>query len=236
QRLRELVKETPVPPPRPSESEIPPNPPFSKGGTERTSTLTIHLEQRNQALDIRYYLPGTEVIASATHAWQDVLVARGDPQGALFALLFGAETEWEPVFRRLFQQPAPQPRPNPILHPVRLRICTEEPLLLALPWSLITWNHYRLSERGWTFTTTGVLDPTEDCKTSTPCPALIVAPASETLAPHHSQAIGETLRQICPAGRHADYVRQVGTRRELENVLCGMRPHLVYVCASGSRQ
>ncbi|MDS4030276.1 MAG: toll/interleukin-1 receptor domain-containing protein, partial [Candidatus Contendobacter sp.] len=239
QHLRELAKETPVPPPRPGVPEIPPNPPFSKGGTERifrSNTLTIHLAQRNQALDIRYYLPGMEAIASATHAWQDVLAARGDPQGALFELLFGAETEWEPVFRHLFQQPAPQPRPNPILHPVRLRICTEEPLLLALPWSLITWNHYRLSERGWTFTTTGVLDPTEDCKTSTPCPALIVAPASGTPDPYHPQAIGEALRQICPTGRHADYVRQVGTRAELERALCGMRPHLVDVCASGSRQ
>ena len=31
QRLRELVKETPVPPPRPSESEIPPTPLFQRG-------------------------------------------------------------------------------------------------------------------------------------------------------------------------------------------------------------
>lgn len=193
------------------------------------------MERRGSTLDIRYNLPGMEVITTTTHNWQDALVARGDPQGELFALLFGTETEWEPVFRRLFQQPAPQPRPNPIRAPVRLRICTEEPLLLALPWSSITWNHYRLSEQGWTFTTTSVLDPTEDCATSTPCPALIVAPASGTPDPRHPQAIGEALRQICPTGRHADYVRQVGTRRELENALCGMRPHLVYVYACGTR-
>lgn len=239
QRLRELAKETPVPPPRPNGPEIPPNLPFPKGGTERISrsnTLTIHLERRGPALDIRYYLPGMEAIASATHAWQDVLAARGDPQGALFELLFGAETEWEPVFRRLFQQPAPQPRPNPIRAPVRVRICTEEALLLALPWGLTTWNHYRLSEQDWTFTTTGVLDPIEDVVTSTPCPVLIVAPASGTPDPGHPQVIGEALRQICPTGRHADYVRHVRTRAELENAVCGMRPHLVYVCAHGSRQ
>ena len=243
QRLRELAKETPVPPPRPNGPEIPPNPPFLKGGTERISrsnTLTIHLERRDQALDIRYYLPGMEAIASATHAWQDVLVARGDPQGALFKLLFGTETEWEPVFRRLFQQPAPQPRPNPIRAPVRVRVCTEEALLLALPWGLTMWNDYRLTiDQGWEFTTTGVLDPTEDCVTSTPCPVLIVAPAradgGTTPDPHHPQAIGEALRQICPTGRHADYLRHVRTRVELENAVRGMRPHLVYVYACGSR-
>jgi hypothetical protein len=205
-------------------------PPFSSG----PYTLTVHLERHGPALDIRYNLPGMEAIAPVTRNWQDALVARGDPQGALFELLFGTETEWDPVFRHLFQQPAPQPRPNPIRAPVRLRICTEEPLLLALPWSLTLWNHYRLSERGWTFTTTGMLDPTEDCVTSTPCPALIVAPASGTPDPHHPQAISEALRQLWPTGRHADYVRQVGTRRELENALCGMRPHLVYVYACGT--
>ena len=171
QRLRELARETPVLPPRPNGPEIPPNPPFSKGGTERMSpsnTLAVHLERRDPALDIRYYLPGMEAIASTTHPWQDVLVARGDPENALFALLFGAETNWEPIFRRLFQQPAPQPRPNPIRAPVRVRICTEEALLLAIPWGLTTWNHYRLTEQGWTFTTTGMLDPTEDVVTSTP--------------------------------------------------------------------
>lgn len=198
-------------------------------------TLTIHLEKRGPTLDIHYYLPGMETIASTTRNWQDALVARGGPEGALFALLFGAETEWEPVFRRLFQRSDPQPRPNPIFAPVRVRIRTEEPLLLALPWSLTTWNHYRLSEQGWTFTTTGVLDPTEDCATSTPCPALIVAPASGTPDPHHPQAISETLRQICPTGRHADHVRTIRTRAELERALCGMRPHLVYVYAVGSR-
>jgi hypothetical protein len=210
----------------------PMNPPLSSSGPY---TLTVHLERRGPALDIHYYLPGMEAIASVMRNWQDVLVARGD-LGEMFTLLFGAETEWEPVFRRLFQQPAPQPRPNPILASVHLRICTEEPLLLALPWSLTTWNGYRLSgEQGWTFTTTGVLDPTEDVITSTPCPVLIVAPASGTPDPHHPQAISEALRQIWPTGRHADYVRQVGTRRELENALSGMRPHLVYVYGCGGR-
>ncbi len=233
-RLQELVKVTPVPPARLNGPEIPPNPPFLKGGAERLSRsniLTIHLEKRGPAFDIHYYLPGMEAIASVTRNWQD----GDDPKGALFALLFGAETEWEPVFRRLFQQPAPQPRPNPIRAPVRLRICTEEPLLLALPWSLTTWNHYRLSEQGWTFTTTGVSDPTEDVVTSTPCPVLIVAPASGMPDFHHSQAISEKLRQLWPTRHHADCIRQVSTRRELENALCGMRPHLVYVYGCGSR-
>lgn len=238
QRLRELAKEAKTPikstPPAPATTSNQP-PVVALSSSLGPYTLTIHLERRGSTLDIRYNLPGMGVITTTTHNWQDALVARGNPQGELFTLLFGTETEWEPVFRRLLQQPASQPRPNPIRAPVRLRICTEEPLLLALPWSLITWNHYRLSEQGWTFTTTSVLDPTEDCATSTPCPALIVAPASGTPDPHHPQAIGEALRQICPTGRHADYVRQVGTRRELENALCGMRPHLVYVYACGTR-
>jgi hypothetical protein len=203
-------------------------------------TLTIQLEKRGPALDIHYYLPGMQAIGSITHDWQDALAARGDPEGGLFALLFGTETEWEPVFRRLFQQPAPQPRPNPIRAAVRLRICTEESLLLTLPWGLTLCKDYRLSEQGWTFTTTGVLEPTADVVTSAPCPVLVVAPSlvggGMAPDPRHHQAVGEALRQICPTGHQADYVRQVGTRRELENALCGMRPHLVYVYAHGSRQ
>jgi hypothetical protein len=241
QRLRELAKEAKTPitstPPTPSttSSHRTVGTPLPPSGLH---PLTVHLERRGPALDIRYYLPGMEVITSTTHSWQDVLAARGDPQGALFALLFGAETEWEPVFRRLFQQPAPQPRPNPIRAPVRLRVCTEEALLLGLPWGLTTWNHYPLTGQGWEFTTTGVVDPTEDCATSTPCPVLVVAPVAAggvVPDPHHPPAIIDTLRQICPTGRQADYVRHVRTRAELENAVRGMRPHLVYVCACGTR-
>ena len=212
------------------------NPHLSSSGPY---TLTVHLERRGTTLNIRYYLPGMEAIASTTRNWQDVLVARGDPEGKLFELLFGAETEWEPVFRRLFQRPDPQPRPNPIFAPVRVRVCTEETLLLALPWGLTTWNHHRLSQQGWEFTTTGVSDPNQDCATSTPCPVLIVAPSlaagGAAPDPHHPQAISEALRQLWPTGRHSDYVRHVRTRAELERALCGMRPHLVYVYACGIR-
>ena len=136
QRLRELAKEaktsiTSTPPvPSTNSSHSPAVAPPSSSGPY---ILTVHLERRGPALDIRYYLPGMEAIAATAHPWQDALVARGDLEGALFALLFGTEIEWEPVFRRLFQRPAPQPRPNPIRAPVRLRICTVESLLLALP-------------------------------------------------------------------------------------------------------
>ena len=244
QRLRELAKETPAPiPPKPPDPSTTSSQPAvgAPPSSSRPYTLTVHLERREQALDIRYYLPGMEAITSTTHSWQDALAARDDPQGALlFKLLFGAETDWESVFRRLFQQPDPQPQPNPIRAPVRVRICTEEALLLALPWGLTTWNDYRLTDQGWEFTTTGVLDPTEDCVTSPPCPVLVVAPSVAsgglTPDPRHSQAISETLRQICSTGRHADYLRHVRTRTELENAVRGMRPHLVYVYACGSRK
>ncbi len=212
------------------------NPHLSSSGPY---TLTVHLERRGPALDIRYYLPGMEAIASVTRNWQDALVARGDPKGALFELLFGAETEWEPVFRRLFQQtrpPTPAQSDSRAGAPAHLHRGTAaaglavgpdhvERLPIDRPESGLGIHDHRCvgPDRGWRH-----LDPLPGADRRT-------AWALGAPDPHHPQVIEEALRQIWPTGHPTDYLRCVRARAELENALYGMRPHLVYVYACGSR-
>jgi hypothetical protein len=220
----------------------------------RAYELTVHLELNGDMLDVRYYLPGTDVIDSAQRSWSTLAAQLGSISsqldsatigqlsatwGALFFdLLFGKETEWEKIMRALFRQPSPQPRPNPIRSPVRLRICTEESGLLGLPWRLTAWKSYLLVDHDWEFSTTQVINPTEDYTTTAPCNVLIVAPRAEVDGvapdPGHPQALIDVLKKVWPTGREPGYVRVVQTRRELENALRGMRPHLIYVYGHGT--
>jgi len=230
-------------------------------GESAVYELTIHLERRGDDLGTAYYLPGSAAIASATRAWKPLLTplediaeqldSQRDPSlqsllaqasaewGArLFDLLFGPESQWEGVLRTLFDQPPPAPRPNPSRKPVRLRICTDEPLLLGLPWRLTAWNATLLVDRDWEFSTSGEIDPKENFVTAAPCNVLIVAPQAQWRGvapdPAHAQAIVEVLQRVWPSSRKPEYARIVGTRSELAKALRGMHPHLIYVYGHGS--
>ncbi len=152
----------------------------------------------------------------------------------LFELLFGDETQWEGIFRNLFHQPPEQPRPNPIRSPVKLRICTDDPQLLSLPWRLTAWHDYRLVHQGWTFATTQQLQPTDSYTTTAPCNVLIVAPRSDKLDATHVVAVADVLRQVWPLRQVQGYLRTVRTRQEVDNALLGMPPHLIYIYAQGT--
>jgi len=202
--------------------------PYPTGPT--TYQLTVYLARHGNTLDAHYYLPGTDAIATGSHPWQDIPASQNPAGEILFKLLFGTGESWEKVSHALFQQ---RQSYNPIWAPVRLRLCTDDPVLLRLPWCLTAWNDWLLVDRGWEFTTTHVTDPTEDYMTYAPCEVLIVAPRIEVSDikpdPGHSEAIKEVLQKVWPTGRQPDYVQIVRDRPALEKALSGMRPHLIYV-------
>lgn len=222
-------------------TESPPRSPAPYPAGSRTCSLTVHLARRGSLIDVQYYLPRTDdAIGSATHHWEDALAAQSlsAPGETLFRVLFGAETEWRQVARALFQQTSTLL--NPIGASVRLRVATDDPVLLRLPWCLTAWNDYPLVNHGWEFTTTHVVEPTTDCTTYAPCEVLIIAPQAALngveLNPEHPKAIVEVLQKVWPTGRQPDYARIVGARSALEKALRGMHPHLIYFygCWAGS--
>ncbi len=98
------------------------------------------------------------------------------PGDALFALLFGGETDWEPLFRTLFGYPEYGTRPNPTRGGVRLRLCSQAPLLLSLPWTLLSWDGRCLIDVGWKITTGSDVEPLRDCVTVPTGEFLVVWP------------------------------------------------------------
>jgi hypothetical protein len=175
----------------------------------REYRLTIHIERHAEELRVSHYLPGTDAIASRTLPRDDVIrlstktltASAGVSYGnQLFDLLFGQEVEWEGILRQLFHEPAPGYHPTPIRHPVHCRICTTEPQLSSLSWRQTSWNEYRLSDYGWTFSTTQTLHPVEDINTTAPCNVLIVISQGNnpqiTPDQQHPQAIADVLQKV----------------------------------------
>jgi hypothetical protein len=227
----------------------------SIAGSAREHTLTVRLERRDDAFEARYHLPGTEAIASAVRPWREIAaevepIALALDRGGDFSVpaswgeslarvLFGPDSQWGPVLRVLFGAAEPAPQPTPLRGPVRLRICTEDALLAGLPWRLTSWNGRTLVEltNGWIFEVSRAIDPTGDFTTTAPCNVLVVAPASAAEAGKlhdatHPKAVAEVLGDVWPTGRDPGFLRVARTRKELENALAGMRPHVVYVYAA----
>ena len=207
------------------------------------------------------HLPGREAVASRSMLWDSVkwwlqpfqdpldrylnlklLPQLNDPNGygkVLFDILFGGTKDWEPVLRLLFDRPD-GPRPNPTLHPVRLRIHVEDPLLAGLPWRIAVWNRQPLLDAGWVFTMTHTLDPTADLLSTAPFNVLVVAPQLLKVQgggphePEHARAVFDVLQKAWPTGRDAGYVQVARTRADLEQGLRDLRPLLLYAYGYGS--
>lgn len=232
-------------------------------GTARAYQLTVHFTVRGDDLETRYYLPGTDAIATTSRRWSDLagplaaFARRIDESRAasidellaketasvgaqLFELVFGSDAQWEPVLRTLFDRPPSSPRANPTWAPVQLRVCSEQALLLGLPWALLAWQGTPLLDRDWQFCTCSELDPLDNPHTPAPASVLIIAPHcaapsdEPAAAVPHVQAIGEVLQKAWPSARQQDYLRVVRTRNEVANALRGMRPHLIYIRAPAS--
>lgn len=205
--------------------------------------LTVELERRGSDLAARYFLPGSAAMLETSALWASVGerledIDRSIDEGVLplrsgdvlFETLLGPEARWEKVLRAAFRRGAKGPRPNPTFDKLRVRIATDDSLLLRLPWRLTAWNGKSLAERGWSFSTTHVLDPTDDRTTTAPANVLVIAPRKNG----HIQAVVELLRSVWPTDREPpDYVRAVGSRQAIKNAWRGMRPHAVYVHARG---
>lgn len=153
------------------------------------------------------------------------------PGATLFGLLFGEATDWVELFKALFPS---LPRPSPAAGAVRLRLRTSEPVLLGLPWRLLTYEHRSLVVDGWTMSTTSAA---RDSATSRATPitepnqdVVILASADaaeagldsrrwiDVLAEHWGKAAGERVRLITQ-------------RSEIDH---GPAPHLLVVLAGPS--
>ena len=263
-RLRELAADpaTGVSAPMPAPT-VNPHPPVTAAPTapSRDYTLSVSLDRTGDRLRVCCHLPGTDPIAERSCPWErvkalaePVAAARDEPGQwqklldtareqhgpALFELLFGREQDWEPVLRTLFHRPLPQPRPNPVFAPVRLRICSDEPLLRDLPWRLTAWNRRLLVEEGWTFLLGDEVDPVLDCTSTAPFQILMLAPREalngERPDPAHPRAVEEVVRAVWPNRQGGlPYLRVVHDRRALDHALAGMGCHLLYVYGFATR-
>lgn len=205
--------------------------PLPPAAETRSYTLTVHLARRDGQLDLRYTLPGSDVIDTATLAWATLTsppeeIARALDQadeatlpgllrersatwGALLGeLLLGPAGRCARLLRIVFERPPPAAQPNPTLFPVRLRICTSDPLLLGLPWRLSRWQGSLLVDSGWEFSTSSVVDPGEYPVVPAPAGVLIIAPRSAGQGPASDpaqvEAIVDALRQAWPSPRRAE--------------------------------
>jgi hypothetical protein len=220
-----------------------------------TYELSIHLARRGNNLVVEYYLPGTQAFDAYPRPWQEIEqklkpmvdILAGDDRtamegligtataywgGVLFDLLFGPEHRWETIFRTAFHLEHGA-RPTPIRAPLRVRVCSEDPLFLNLPWRLTAWEGRLLVNSDWLFVNAAVCDPNDDCTTTAPCGVLLVLPHARPQglipAQDHAEAVKEVLNQVWPGGDTQNTLRQARTRRQLEHALMGQRPHLVYV-------
>ena len=230
--------------------------------------LTVKLERHGDQLNASYFLPGSEALFPHSLPWQNIetqLRPIGDFLDSgkssdlkdlladaprvygrqLFEVLFGKDDECQKILRSLFSQPAKQPSPSPIMHAVRLRICTDEPLLFRLPWHLTAWREKLLIDRtggGWEFIVGRGqdADPANDCETVLPCNILVIAPnagfnAKQTQQREdHLKSFKSVLQDVWPTqDQKLPYLRQEFNRKGIKEALLGMSPHLIYVYAHG---
>lgn len=168
----------------------------------------------------------------ATHLTRGGLVAVGE---LLFALLFGAEEQWEPVLRGVFKAPS-GPRPNPPRYPVRLRVLADDPLLAGLPWRITAWRGRWLLDSGWTFEAVANEEPRGHVEVRAPARVLAITPrAGEPLdTAAHFDDLRETLLKISEHYGDEGFLARVEIREDLVAAFRGMRPQVVYYYGHGA--
>lgn len=154
----------------------------------------------------------------------------------LFELLFPEEALWRKLFAGLFSL-GDQRLANPSLHPVRLRVWTEDPELLSLPWRMTLWQSEWLLNSGWTFEV--VKTPRSDglLALRSPCKLLVVAPRypGQTTpgTAHHFADLRDYLYRLSPLRTQPEFFRRAETRAELLSAISGMGPEIVYFYGHG---
>jgi len=201
--------------------------------------LTLELARSANTLTVHYWLRGRQIapLVRSQSEVRGVLQAGGPAQGdALFTLLFGDDTRWEPLFRAVFGYPEHGPRPNPTRGGVRLRICCDDPLLLAQPWARLSWAGRRLLDDRWEITTGSDIAPVRDCVTVPAGDFLIIVPTGSDSHPDGGQPgapMAALVDELWPSTKGASPAARVVERAaEVDAALQGMRPHGVYLRAA----
>ncbi|WP_437566128.1 hypothetical protein [Sorangium sp. So ce542] len=157
---------------------------------------------------------------------------------ALFEALFGAGEQWVPVLRAAFRQPEPRPRPDPCRYPLRVRICTRDPLLQGLPWRAAMWTGRLLLDEAWTFEVCCDLDPEHAVDFLAPGSILVIAPDFVGMAPigtaAHLRDLGQVFEGLSPGHTTSPHFRVARTPAQIEHALRGMRPDIVYFYGHGA--
>ncbi|MCG8425136.1 MAG: hypothetical protein MJE77_45230 [Proteobacteria bacterium] len=206
--------------------------------------LGILLHRTQNTLEVRYQLPHGNPSEPRVMRWAKLAKPLGNASKALdrhsldkgrsqigtdlFRVLLGEQVDWGPLLRAIFVQPAANhPQPKPSYHGVRVAICTDDPLLVSLPWRLTSYQERPLITDGWRFSITRDPEPFGDYTMNPPAPVIVVAPRAGTAGQpaansEHAEAIAEILAAMWPgSARQGDYLLRANTRQQLDNALRG---------------
>lgn len=164
---------------------------------------------------------------------------RGRAIGQLmFELLFPEEVIWRKLLQGLLGAATPE-MTSPTKDAVRLRIWTEDPALMALPWRMAQRNGLWLLNSGWTFELVQEAKAAKLLELSALCPILCVVPAYQVgrdlSGDLHLLELKERLSKIKPleARLRPDAFRLVRSVSELSDALGTFRPEILYYFGHG---
>jgi len=120
--------------------------------------------------------------------------------------------------------------PNPIRCPLAVRVVTDDPLLVGLPWRRTRWHGYRLTEQGWRFALSGPDLSERDVTLPVPARVVVVVPAADA-ADGRVAGLRAVLRDLWGGGDDPGYLRVGHTPDQLQDTLAGMRPALLLLLA-----
>ncbi|HMU41267.1 MAG TPA: hypothetical protein PKE31_19825 [Pseudomonadota bacterium] len=156
----------------------------------------------------------------------------------LYSLLFPDASAERRVLGHLIEDSVPNSEVPPIRQGVAVRIWTDEPAFIGLPWRLTCWKGHLLADHGWTFAVTPDPVPNLPVRLSALSRVLVVAPLVPSLLDLNSQAHVDELRQQLAAGLPAqgkdEWFRVVHDRAELETALQAMPFDVLYYYGHGS--
>lgn len=158
----------------------------------------------------------------------------------LFQLLFPEEALLTRLLQSMFAMGVGD-RITPAEKAVRLRIWTDVPLLLELPWRLTRWHGQLLLNCGWRFELASSPRSEGLLEIFSPTRLLIIAPTypSHGSQPDigtagHLECLDEILRTLPRRGqKEAEYLQIVQSRTALLQALRGMQPEILYFYGHG---